>query len=168
MEDPNAKPIEETKEQPKPHPMGLNRAQRRKLNKIGNTDLKELSKIPTSEFKPLDVSGLEYEEGVAKPIHDPTWPWMLEEVTQRLSDGKIIAHKMTGMSTKTVSGIRIHYAKPEDHLTFRRGKPLAIEFKDATTTMKLTRQSKIEKPQAVATSAEEAIEMLKGKDEKEK
>lgn len=145
----------------RPHPTGLNRRARRKLGQIENAEVKALAKIPTSEFKPLDVSGLEYDEGVTPPVHDPTWPWMLEEVTQRLSDKKIIAHKMTGFSTKAVSGIRIQWAKPQDHFDFRRGKPLALEFKDAVTTMKLTHQSRQEKAPVVATNADDAIAALK-------
>lgn len=166
MEDPNQKPIaEERKPQINSiHPSGLNRAQRRHGDKhdrrAARAEMEKLKNIAVKEFEPLDVSGLEYEDGVTKPVRDPSWPWMLEEVTQRLNDNKIIAHKMTGMSTRTVSNIRIHYAKPEDHLLFRRGKPIALEFKDAVTTMKLTRQNRNEKTPVIATSAEQAIEAL--------
>lgn len=164
MEDPNSKSHEEPKQINSVHPSGLNRAQRRKVGQLERNELKALQAVPVSEFVPFDTQGVEYAEGVTPPIHDPSWPWMLEEITQRRSDNKIITHKMTGMSTKAVSAIRISYAKPQDHLTFRRGKPLAIEFKDAVTTLKLTRQGRAEKKPVVVTNAEDAIDALKGEE----
>ena len=80
------------------------------------------------------------ELNIAPPKIDPNWPWVLEEVTQRKSDNKIIKHTATGMTTAQVNKINIRYASGQDHFNFRRGKPLQIEFEDATTTLKLTRQ----------------------------
>lgn len=77
---------------------------------------------------------------IEPPKIDPTWPWVLEEVTQRKSDGKIIKHTAVGMTTAQVNKINISYATGQDHFNFRRGKPMQIEFEDATTTLKLTRQ----------------------------
>lgn len=77
---------------------------------------------------------------IAPPTIDPSWPWVLEEITQRKSDGQILKHTAVGMSTSQVNKIRINYATGKDHFDFRRGKPMQLEFEDATTTLKLTRQ----------------------------
>jgi hypothetical protein len=77
---------------------------------------------------------------IAPPKIDPQWPWVLEEITQRKSDGQILKHTATGMTTAQVNKIRINYASGKDHFDFRRGKPMQLEFEDATTTLKLTRQ----------------------------
>lgn len=80
------------------------------------------------------------ELNIEPPKIDPNWPWVLEEVTQRKSDMKIVKHTAIGMTTAQVNKIKISYASGLDHFNFRRGKPLQIEFEDATTTLKLTRQ----------------------------